>query len=69
MNLLCDGAECAYRMPLEGPQSYPICAYCIVTGHLRGCPAGRECIHRAQELPKGFSHLERSNRLLNGCRA
>ena len=69
MNHLCAGVECAYRLPLEGPNSTLVCAYSLVTGCLRNCPAGRECIHRAQELPKGFSHFERSNRLLNGCRA
>lgn len=57
---------CAYRKPLEGPNSILICAYSLVTGHLRGCPAGGECTHRAGKLPKGMSQIERSNRLLDG---
>ncbi len=67
--MMCAGAECAYRSTLEGPHSDSICAYSLITGHLRGCPAGRECIHRTNKLPKGYSNVERCNRLLNGCRA
>lgn len=67
MNPYCKG--CVYRKPLEGPNSFRICAYSLVTGHLRGCPAGAGCTRKADKLPKHFEHDERCNRLLNGCRA
>lgn len=57
---------CAYRKPLEGPGSCRVCAYSLVTGHLRGCPAGTGCPHKTKKLPKGMRQVERSNRLLDG---
>ena len=40
----CHGTRCAFR---HGG----VCNYWIMTGKSRGCPPGKECVHRTLKIP------------------
>lgn len=62
MDPYCRG--CAYRQRCEGTSTN--CGYCVITGKLRGCPAGKGCTRKAKKLPKRYTQKARCDRLLKG---
>ena len=64
MNEYCKG--CAYRQHVIGERETN-CGYCVITGKLRGCPAGEGCTRKAKKLPKRYTQKARCDRLLKGC--
>ena len=49
--------QCAFRKRMSsGTQFKMICAYCLVTGKPRGCPAGSQCVHKCEKVPPEYKN-------------
>lgn len=63
MSKYCNG--CVFRQHING-QMASNCGYALITGKLRGCPAGEGCPYKTDKLPKRCTQKERSDRFFKG---